>query len=275
MNALPYIYLPPDGPMTPLVVSVPHAGTRIPTEDEPLIAADERTMLRDADLHVDRLYRNAAPLGAAMVAATVSRYVLDVNRATDDVDKRVCPEIASPGPENPRALIWRLSTEGTPVQARPLTLAEVNSRIERVHTPYHAKVREQLDIRKEKFGYAILLDGHSMPSVGRETHSDPGRRRADVVPGNNKGASCAQGLTDLVVSHFEGHGLDVALNDPYSGGWITRNYGKPGDGIHAIQVELNRALYLHEEVPYWAGAPALELQRILESLISKLLEFRP
>ncbi len=274
MNALPYIYVPQDSEMTPLVVSVPHAGTRIPAEDAAMIAADRRTMLRDADLYVDRLYANAPELGAAMVASTVSRYVLDVNRSSADVDARVCPELSNPAAENPRALIWRLSTDATPVQRRALTTAELNSRIERVHTPYHAKLSELLQARRARFGYAILLDGHSMPSVGRETHSDPGRLRADIVPGNNRGESCASELTDLVVSHFESAGLSVALNDPYSGGWITQNYGQPQDGVHAIQVELNRRMYLHEDAPRWDGAPALELSRILDRLVQKLTSFR-
>ncbi|MFT7622354.1 MAG: N-formylglutamate deformylase [Myxococcota bacterium] len=275
MNKLPYLYIPADGPMTPVVVSVPHSGLRIPDEDKALIISDERTMLRDADLHVDRLYRNAANLGADLLVATVSRYVLDLNRSPEDVDAKTCPEFPTPARENPRALVWRKSTDGRDVQARPLTLAEINSRIERVHTPYHAKLRSLLDARVAKFGYAILLDAHSMPSVGRETHSDTGKRRADAVPGNNKGSSCADSLTQLVVEHFEAHEFHVALNDPYSGGWITRNYGQPHNNVHAIQVELNRALYLHEEVPFWAGAPALELQVILDALVQKILAYTP
>ncbi len=95
------------------------------------------------------------------------------------------------------------------------------------------------------------------------------------MPGNNKGSSCAESLTSLVCEHFEAHGFSVAPNDPYSGGWITRNYGRPDQKVHAIQIELNRALYLHEEVPFWAGAPALELQDILDDLLGKLLAWKP
>ena len=86
MNGLPYVYVPPDGTPSPLLVSIPHAGTRIPKCDAPLIVADERTRLRDADLHVDKLYASAANLGAHFLSSTVSRYVLDLNRAADDVD---------------------------------------------------------------------------------------------------------------------------------------------------------------------------------------------
>ena len=271
---LPYVYIPPDGTMSPLVVSVPHAGTRIPAEDEALIVADQRTMLRDADLHVDKLYSKAAELGAAYLGCTVSRYVLDVNRAPDDVDARLCPEWPNGG-SNSKSLIWRLSTDGTEVQGRRLTKAEVDSRIERVHVPYHAKLKALLDERRARFGYAVLLEAHSMPSVGRSEHSDTGERRADVVPGDNHGKACAPGLTQLVVDHFKSHDFGIVLNKPYSGGWNTRHYGQPAEGVHAIQVELNRGLYLHEEVPYWAGGPALELQRVCTELMVKLLDWRP
>ena len=171
---LPYVYIPPDGPMSPLVVSVPHAGTRIPAEDEALIVADQTTILRDADLHVDKLYAKAAELGAAYLGCTVSRYVLDVNRGPTDVDARLCPEWPNGG-NNSKSLIWRLSTDGTEVQGRRLTKAEVDSRIERVHVPYHAKLKALLDERRDKFGYAVLLEAHSMPSVGRSEHSDTGQ----------------------------------------------------------------------------------------------------
>lgn len=272
---LPYIHIPPDGPASPLLVSVPHAGTRIPEQDRELIVCDRRTMLRDADLLVDRLYRSAPELGAGLIAATISRYVLDVNRAPGDVDRQVCHELDSPAAPNPRALIWRLSTEAHTVLPRTLSRAELDSRIARVHTPYHAKVRALLDARVQRFGYAILLDGHSMPSVGRATHSDPGVRRADVVPGDNKGRSCHPSLLQLVAEHFEAAGLSVLPNKPYSGGWITRNYGQPADNVHAIQIELNRDLYLYEDAPQWKGAEARPLQRTIDRLLRKLVSFNP
>lgn len=275
MDVLPYIYIPPDVPMTPLVVSVPHAGTYVPPIDRPLVAASEKELLSDADLKVDRLYAHAPQIGAAMISARVSRYVVDLNRAPDDVDREVCPKFEPHAADNPRALIWRLTTDGNPVLARPLDPDELVSRLTRVHAPYHGKLAELLEERRRRFGYAILLDAHSMPSVGRVTHTDPGRRRADVVPGDNRGRSCSPALTDLVVRHFKAAGLSVALNDPYAGGWITRHYGQPADGVHAIQIELNRALYLFEEVPTWNGAYTPELIRVLDELMRALVAFDP
>jgi N-formylglutamate amidohydrolase len=268
---LPYIYLPPDTAMTPLVVSVPHAGLWVPEEDQAFITGGRRALLCDIDMHVDRLYAAAPTLGAAFIAARVNRYVLDLNRSPTDVDHQVCPELDSPAPENPRALIWRQSTDGTVVLARPLSKTELQSRIDRVHTPYHSLLAKLLEERKQRFGYAILLDGHSMPSVGRATHSDTGTQRAQIVPGNNHGESCAPALTELVCGHFESAGYEVALNTPYSGGFITRNYGQPENNIHAIQIEINRAVYLHEEVPCWAGEKAPPLVKCLNELIVQLV----
>ncbi|HIA03944.1 MAG TPA: N-formylglutamate amidohydrolase [Myxococcales bacterium] len=268
---LPYLYVPPDTPITPLVVSVPHAGTWVPAEDLPLVRGGRRTLLRDTDQHVDRLYAAAPLLGAAFIASRVNRYVLDLNRSPDNVDRHVCPELESPAAEHPRALIWRQSTDGTQILARPLTQAELQSRIDRVHTPYHSFLESLLQERKSKFGYAILLDAHSMPSVGRATHTDTGAPRAQIVPGNNHDKSCAPALTELVCRHFESHGYDVALNTPYSGGFITQNYGRPEENIHAIQVELNRALYLHEERSSWAGEKAPALIECLNQLIVQLV----
>ena len=275
MTELPYIYRPPESVETPLVVSVPHAGERVDDEDAPLLIASERTRRMDADLHVDRLYQNAPSLGAAFLAATVSRYVLDLNRGPGDVDAEVCPTHPAPIPANPRALIWRLSTGGDAVQARGLTMAELQSRIDRIHRPYHKRLSALLNDRVERFGYAILLDAHSMPSVGRVTHADTGQRRADIVPGDNRGKSCEAALRELVMSHFSEQGFSVALNKPYSGGWITRNYGRPADGVHAIQVELNRSLYLDEEVPAWNAASAGRLQVVLDALVRRLATYRP
>ena len=129
---------------------------------------------------------------------------------------------------------------------RPLTLAELESRRARIHTPYHDELTRQLERRREKFGYAILIDLHSMPSLGRLLHTDPGARRADIVPGDVRGTSCGPPLSKLVVKHFVDGGFVVRANDPYMGGYITRHHGRPGRGIHAIQIELNRDLYMNE-----------------------------
>ena len=230
----------------PVVVSVPHAGTRVPDEDAPLLNIGGSALLKDADLHVEKLATRIPALGVPVLEALVSRYVLDINRAPDDVDREVCPQLHRPARPSARGLCWRTTTDGAAVLKRPLTLAELESRRARIHTPYHDELTRQLERRREKFGYAILIDLHSMPSLGRLLHTDPGARRADIVPGDVRGTSCGPPLSKLVVKHFVDGGFVVRANDPYMGGYITRHHGRPGRGIHAIQIELNRDLYMNE-----------------------------
>lgn len=260
--------------LTPVVVSVPHAGTFVPAEDRATLGADERTLLRDADLFVDRLWQRAPALGCALLVARYSRYVLDLNRAPGDVDREVCPEIDLPSRTNPRGLIWRISTEGKNVLPRPLTKAEVQSRIERIHRPYHAALERLLEERRRAFGYAILVDGHSMPSVGRAGHADPSVRRADIVPGDVRGRSCASALSELVRDHFQAAGYDVKPNEPYMGGYITRHHGRPTSGWHAIQIEVNRDLYMDEDACTFDDERAAKLVPVLEALLGRLLVLR-
>ncbi|HEY4222021.1 MAG TPA: N-formylglutamate amidohydrolase, partial [Myxococcota bacterium] len=143
-------------PTSPLVVSVPHAGTRVPDGDRPLLALEGPALLRDADLFVDRLYAQVPGRGIATLRALVSRYVLDVNRAPDDVDREVCPGIESnrAARTSARGLVWRVTTDGAPVLSRPLTKAELDSRIARIHTPYHDALARLLEERRAHFGYA-------------------------------------------------------------------------------------------------------------------------
>lgn len=266
---------PAGAPSSPLVVSVPHAGTQVPDVDAPLLRASGAALLRDADAFVDRLVARAPSLGAPLLVARVSRYVLDLNRAPDDVDHEVCPEQPRPARASARGLVWRTSTDGVALMTRPLSLQELRSRIDRLHAPYHATLTTLLEERRQRFGFAVLLDAHSMPSTGRPGHTDPGARRADIVPGDLRGASCARSLSRLVAEHFEAGGFRVKANDPYMGGYITKAHGRPTQGVHAIQLEVNRDLYLEEEAVRWEAGKAARLQGAVEGLLEKLRGWRP
>ena len=259
----------------PVVVSVPHAGTLIPDEDLPLLGISGTALLKDADLHVNLLARALPSLGVPVVEALVSRYVLDVNRAPDDVDREVCPEIHRPARPSARGLCWRTTTDGAAVLKRPMTLAELNSRRQRIHEPYHAELTRQLEARRDRFGYAILIDLHSMPSLGRLLHTDPGARRADIVPGDVRGTSCGLSLSRLVVDHFARGGFSVRANDPYMGGYITRHHGRPGRGIHAIQIEVNRDLYMDESSFSFLDDKAAALIEVIGGVVSAARHLDP
>jgi N-formylglutamate deformylase len=232
-------------PSSPLVVSVPHAGIATTGFDETLMP--ELDVRSDADLFVDRLYRlGEAGAPEVSVAARTSRFVCDLNRDPDDVSPGAVPEHPAPRNRDGRGFIWAITTTGAPAIARPLTMGEWQERTA-IHAAYHNAISRALERARDRFGFAILVDGHSMPSRGRHGHTDPGRTRAQVVPGDRDGSSCAPALSSFVTQHFEAAGLTVRPNDPYKGGYITAHHGRPADRIHAIQIELRRDLYMDEE----------------------------
>jgi N-formylglutamate deformylase len=258
----------PTEPSSPLVVSVPHAG--IGTTGFEATLAPELDVRSDADLFVDRLYRVGEPDGPEVfVAARLSRFVCDLNRDPDDVSAGAVPEHPAPRNSDGRGFVWAITTTGMPAIARPLTLGEWRERTA-IHAGYHNAITGALERARARFGYAILVDGHSMPSRGRHTHADPGRTRAEVVPGDRNGTSCAPALSAAVSAHFAGHGLTVRPNDPYKGGYITTHHGQPAARIHAIQIELRRDLYMDEE-RFEVREPGFSrIQALLSELLSKL-----
>ena len=259
------------------MLSVPHAGVATTGfESEVAPSLDVRC---DADLMVDTLYQVGVGESGGVwlgpyVVATLSRFVCDMNRDADDVSLLAVPEHPRPGNADGRGFVWTVTTNGSPALARPLSLAAWEAR-RAVHAAYHAALSESLEAARRRFGYAVLLDGHSMPSVGRTGHKDPGRARAEVVPGDRDGTSCSPALSRLVGQHFEAEGYAVAFNDPYRGGFITTHHGRPADGIHAIQVELRRDLYMDEATFTAKPEGFRRLQRSLAGLLAALDRFDP
>jgi N-formylglutamate amidohydrolase len=209
------------------------------------MVAPLRALARDADLYVDELYRDAPDTGATLLVAHTSRYLLDLNRSEDDLDATAVAGAASL-PSRPRGLGGSRTTDNQRAHARPLTREELVERLDTVHRPYHATLARLLERKRARFGYVVLLAAHSMPSVGRSGHGDSGTPRADVVPGT-QGRTTARGeLIDRVERHAKAGGFVVRHDDPYRGGFTTRNYGRPAVHVHAVQVELARRLYMDE-----------------------------
>jgi N-formylglutamate amidohydrolase len=260
----------PESGARPVLVEVPHAGLLVPDSVRSELLAPEDAVPRDADIYVDKLYQNAPKLGAALLTAGVSRYVVDLNRAQDDVDAATVSDHPTPAGAQPRGVIWRTTTDGRPILARALSYEALLSRLSRYYVPYHAALRQTLTDLRARFGYAILVAGHSMPSLGRSMHSDPGARRADIVPGTCGRTSADARVIDLVDAHFRAAGLSVRHDDPYRGGFTTGHYGRPRDRWHAIQIELNRALYVDERSCVIKQPEFTQLQRVLDELVTKL-----
>jgi N-formylglutamate amidohydrolase len=233
----------------PLVVSVPHAGRWIPDELRAAYRVDTHALQSDGDLYVDELYAGVVARGITVVRTTVSRFVVDQNRFRDDlspaaVEGESVREL--PGYYGDRGVIWAYNTRGRAIYRRPLGAAQAAERVARYWQPYHDALRGEVDRLVARFGSCVLLDAHSMPSRAARLHTDRGARRADIVPGDVYGQSCAPWVMGFTTAWWEALGYRVAPNSPYSGGAISRTYGSPRAGVHAIQLELNRALYMDE-----------------------------
>jgi N-formylglutamate deformylase len=266
-----YTLLPDPAP-GPIVVSVPHASVEV--GEMAAVLSPELDVRCDADLYVDRLYRIGEPAGpAACVAARLSRFICDLNRDPDDVSATAVPAHPAPRNTDGRGFVWAVTTSGMAALRRPLTLEEWRARAA-IHADYHRAIAQALERARARFGFAILVDGHSMPSMGRQGHKDVGRRRADVVPGDRDGTSCSPVLARHVGAHFQARGYSVAFNDPYKGGFITAHHGQPPGGIHAIQIELSRDLYMDEQSFAIKDAGFTRLQGTLAELLASLASLR-
>jgi N-formylglutamate amidohydrolase len=242
---LPFVLQEPRVPEVPVIVEVPHAGLEVDAETLASLVAPASSIGRDADLYVDELYADAPDCGASLLCARMSRYVCDLNRAEHDVDRDTV--VAASGRPSPHGLIWRSTTDNRAAIARPLPQQELDRRLRAYYRPYHDCLDRLVTERLERFGFVILLSAHSMPSRGRDGHDDPGRERADIVPGTRQRTTAASAVIDLTERLAARHQLRLAHDDPYRGGHTTVRFGRPKAGIHAIQIELNRRLYMDEQ----------------------------
>lgn len=232
----------------PLLVTIPHSGEKVPTETPWLSKLDEVLLMYDVDRFVDRLYEPALKkLGLPNVKTEWHRYAVDLNRLPDDVDVDSVIGHANASGKFPRGLHWAITTKGERLMAEPMTAELHDLLVLKYFEPFHSQVRDEM-AKLQKTGAKEIyhIDAHSMPSLGTKEHRDPGERRADVVISDCSGTSCSPEFRDLVIAAYEKAGFKTRVNWPYLGGRVTETYGKPAAGVHSIQVELNRALYMNE-----------------------------
>lgn len=255
-DPLPFEFRP--GRVTsPLIVSFPHVGLEWPSELGP---RPQVSFPRNADHAVDRLFPRAELLGAATLRARWSRLVVDLNRAEDDVDAELVPDHPAPRPREStstitvggqrraihnRGVVWR-SAIGNISLLTKLDYAAFRERIARYHAPYHRALELLLARRRQQFGYAILLDAHSMPG------SIPG----ELVLGTRAGRSCSAEVRAIAVTTLAGQAgalagmrpwpLSLAIDEPYQGGELAAHFGRPELHVHALQIEISRSLYMDE-----------------------------
>lgn len=243
----PYVVTPASLPSR-FVFASPHSGTLYPDDMAASPHLGEAGLCSAEDALIDRLIATGPSQGANVIAATLGRAYLDLNRDPEELDP-VLIEGVEAGSATLRTsagygVVPRLSGDGHPLYDRTLSLAEAAGRIDRVHRPYHAVLSEIMFATRARAGSAVLIDWHSMPS--RVTRTAQGARGVDVVLGDRHGTACDPALTRRLKTLFESLGWRVALNHPYAGGWTTQVWGRPAEGFHAVQIELNRALYLDE-----------------------------
>lgn len=243
----------PEGsaPPTPIVFASPHSGRCYPDDMMAATTLDAVAIRRSEDAFVDELIEAGPRLGAAVLTARMARAYMDVNREAFELDPTMfadeLPDFARGRSARVAAglgAIARVVSEGQEIYARKLTFAEARARIEAVHGPYHAALARLLGEAHAAHGVAILIDWHSMPSAAARVGGRDGG--CDIVLGDRFGAACANQVTRTVERELESLGYRVARNAPYAGGYTTEHYGRPNRRTHALQIEINRALYLDE-----------------------------
>lgn len=243
----PFVLIEPLRRTSPLIFASPHSGRRYPPE----LLADARVSLislrRSEDAYVDELFAGAAAHGAAVLSGTIARAYVDLNRDPAELDPEMFDERPPPSPQTNSARVQaglgaipRISGDGQTIYRRKLSLSEAERRISSVHRPYHALLQNLVAETKELFGCAVLIDCHSMPNNARGAHAP------DVVLGDRFGASCHPSVTALAEATLRRLGYRVARNTPFAGGHTTQSYGRPAARVHALQIEINRALYVDE-----------------------------
>ncbi len=235
----------------PFVFSSPHSGRYYPAEFLAQSRLDPKTLRKSEDCFVDRLFHNVAQLGAPLLCAKFPRAYLDLNREPYELDPALVDE---PLPEHANTqsirvagglgTVARVVADGEEIYRDPLPLSQVLARIDQLYFPFHAQLTALIEATLGQFGYAILIDCHSMPSAAMTPGTAP---RPDVVIGDRFGASADPRLSQLVRETLTSLGYEVQMNRPYAGGYITEHHGRPSHGVHALQLEINRGLYLNEK----------------------------
>jgi N-formylglutamate amidohydrolase len=252
----PFDVIEPDTLTSPLVFSSPHSGSVYPRRFLASARLDAMTLRRSEDAYVDELFARVVARGAPLVRARFPRAYLDLNREAYELDPRMF-EGRLPGFANTRSVrvagglgtIARVVGDSQEIYAQRLKVDEALARIEKLYKPYHRALQALLTRARENFGLAVLVDCHSMPSVSTLPLPESADRKikADFVLGDRYGTSAAIEFVDCVEQELRRLGYSVLRNKPYAGGFITEHYGDPANHFHAMQIEVNRALYMDEK----------------------------
>ncbi|MBS4084953.1 MAG: N-formylglutamate amidohydrolase [Rhizobiales bacterium] len=260
----------------PVVCNSPHSGRAYPASFLRQSRLELAALRRSEDTFVDELFAEAPRAGVPLMRAHFPRAYLDVNREPYELDPRMF-EGRLPAYANTRSLrvagglgtIARVVGDAREIYPKRIPVSEALSRIEQLYKPYHRTLRKLVSRAQKNCGIALLIDCHSMPSSagGRDE-----RPRADFVLGDRYGTSCSSAITDMVERTLRAQGHIVLRNKPYAGGFITEHYGDPATGLHALQIEVNRALYM-DETRYEKSAGFEAIKRDIGQTIEAVAAF--
>lgn len=257
-------------PAASLLVTIPHSGERIPTQASWLNGLPEEILMCDVDRYVDFLYEPTLQSLRIPYAKTEwHRYAGDLNRIPEDVDAGSVEGHKTAAGTNRRGFLWAITTYNHPLMPSAIPAKMHQELVELIYEPFHASVRklyENFESAGRKKIYHI--DAHSMPSVGTKEHRDPGERRAEIVISDCHGKSCEPAFRDLVIAAYVTAGFKVGYNWPYFGGRVSETYGEPAKNHHAIQVELNRDLYMDEKTKKLKPIQAAAVQKKLNAALT-------
>lgn len=240
----------PEAVTSAAVFSSPHSGRAYPEDWTRASLLDRLSLRASEDAYVDRLFAAAPAWGAPLIAAIAPRAYIDLNRGPEELDPAIVTGVRATG-LNPRVaaglgVIPRIVAEGRPIQSGKITLEEARARIASRHTPYHARLEGLLTRAHEYFGVAVLFDCHSMPSDALRAAPRVKGGRPEIVLGDRFGTAARREVMLAAQAAFESAGFVVACNTPFAGGHITQRYGRPSQNWHAIQIEIDRGLYLDQ-----------------------------
>lgn len=241
----------PVRPTTGVVFASPHGSDAYPAEFLEQSILDRHTIRSSEDAFVDQLFEMATEFGASFLRAGAPRAYLDLNRGADELDPALIAGVRRHG-HNPRVasglgVIPRVVANGRAIYDGKLPLAEAKRRIETYWHPYHSALQDLLAEARQTFGQAILIDCHSMPHEAMDGIARPGKPRPQVVLGDRFGAAASGEIVDQVEAAFAAAGLRVVRNSPFAGAYVAQTYGRPSRRQHAIQVEIDRSIYMDEK----------------------------
>lgn len=241
----------PENRTSCVVFASPHSGRDYPEAFLKRSVLNRNVIRSSEDAFVDQLFRSAAPSGAPFLKAAMPRAFLDLNRSADELDPALIQGARRQG-HNPRVasglgVVPRVVANGRSIYHGKLTMDDARLRIDTYWRPYHTRLKSLLAESHEKFGQAILIDCHSMPHEAVAMASTTKSKRPDIVLGDRFGASASGVIVDQIEAAFASAGLNVARNTPFAGAYVTQTYGRPGRYQHAIQIEIDRSLYMDED----------------------------